>query len=312
MSKPTISIIVPVYKAEKYLSKCIESILNQTYKDFELILIDDGSPDNSGQICDEFANKDNRIVVIHQENKGVSAARNAGIKISKGVWLTFIDADDYIETNHLLIFYENAIINEDCEMIEISHRLLTLQSKASNDISIKKSNLKDAIDFLTSQVWNYFFRNSIIKENNISFALNLKYAEDIVFICEYLSMINYVLLIDSQTYIYNNNNVSATTNISVESNDNHLRSAELLIPYKEKIPEIITLFIYDLITRYIFILCNNKRVSLKEKINIYLHNKNVIVKLQQSIRSFLPFKRRLLIRYPYLFFIRYLFKHEKR
>lgn len=94
---PEISIIVPVYKVEPYLRKCIDSILAQTFTDFELILIDDGSPDNCGVICDEYAAKDNRVVVVHQENAGVSAARNAGLNIARGSYIGFVDSDDWIE-----------------------------------------------------------------------------------------------------------------------------------------------------------------------------------------------------------------------
>ena len=94
---PELSIIVPVYKVELYLRRCIDSILAQTFRDFELILIDDGSPDNCGAICDEYAAKDSRIIVIHQENQGVSAARNAGLDIACGTYLGFVDSDDWIE-----------------------------------------------------------------------------------------------------------------------------------------------------------------------------------------------------------------------
>lgn len=91
-----ISIIVPIYKVEKFLPKCIESILNQTYSDFELILVDDGSPDKCPEICDEYAAKDQRIIVIHQKNSGVSAARNAGLKRAKGQYIGFVDPDDFV------------------------------------------------------------------------------------------------------------------------------------------------------------------------------------------------------------------------
>ena len=94
---PELSIIVPVYKVEKYLPKCLDSILAQTFTDFELILIDDGSPDRCGDICDEYAAKDDRLIVIHQENKGVSAARNAGLDIARGEYIGFVDSDDWIE-----------------------------------------------------------------------------------------------------------------------------------------------------------------------------------------------------------------------
>ena len=102
---PTISVIVPVYKVEKYIHRCVDSILGQTYEDFELILVDDGSPDNCGAICDEYAAKDSRVVVIHQENGGLSAARNAGIDWafanSDSQWLSFIDSDDWVHPEYL-------------------------------------------------------------------------------------------------------------------------------------------------------------------------------------------------------------------
>lgn len=96
-----ISVIVPVYNVEKYIDKCINSIINQTYKNLEIILVDDGSPDNCGNICDEYSKKDNRIIVIHKENGGVSSARNIGIKNAKGKWITFVDSDDWIENDYV-------------------------------------------------------------------------------------------------------------------------------------------------------------------------------------------------------------------
>ena len=102
---PQISIIVPVYNVEPYLHKCIDSILAQTFTDFECILIDDGSPDNCPAICDEYATKDNRIILLHQKNAGVSAARNAGLNIAKGEWIGFVDSDDWIEKNALELLY---------------------------------------------------------------------------------------------------------------------------------------------------------------------------------------------------------------
>ena len=96
-----ISVVVPVYNVEKYIDKCINSIINQTYKNLEIILVDDGSPDNCGNICDEYAKKDNRIIVIHKENGGVSSARNIGIKNAKGKWITFVDSDDWIENDYV-------------------------------------------------------------------------------------------------------------------------------------------------------------------------------------------------------------------
>jgi len=110
-----ISVIVPIYKVEKYLHKCVDSIINQTYKNLEIILVDDGSPDNCPAICDEYAKKDNRIKVIHKPNGGLSDARNAGLDIATGEYIAFVDSDDYID----LTMYEklyNAIKQNDCDL----------------------------------------------------------------------------------------------------------------------------------------------------------------------------------------------------
>ena len=110
-----ISIILPVYNVEKYLNKCIDSILNQTYKNFELIIIDDGSTDNSSTICDSYKN-DSRVIVIHQDNKGLSVARNKGIDMSTGNYITFIDSDDYIDSKYIEILY-NIISNNNSDIV---------------------------------------------------------------------------------------------------------------------------------------------------------------------------------------------------
>lgn len=104
---PEISIIVPVYGVEKYLDKCVRTILNQTFKDFELILVDDGSPDNCGKMCDAYAAEDDRVKVIHKENGGLSAARNAGLDIAEGCYIGFVDSDDYIEEDMYELLYHN-------------------------------------------------------------------------------------------------------------------------------------------------------------------------------------------------------------
>ncbi|MBO0470858.1 glycosyltransferase [Enterococcus sp. DIV0242_7C1] len=115
---PEISIIVPVYKVEQYLDKCVKSILAQTFQDFELILVDDGSPDRSGEMCDEYAKADQRITVIHQENGGLSAARNTGIEVAKGRYLGFVDSDDYIMEDMYELLYNN-LKREDADLATV-------------------------------------------------------------------------------------------------------------------------------------------------------------------------------------------------
>ena len=113
-----ISVIIPVYNAEKTLHRCGDRILFQTFSDFEVLLIDDGCKDNSGKICDEYAKKDSRVKVIHKVNGGVSSARNMGLDNAKGEWITFIDADDYIASDFL-----SAINNNDCDFIIVQENI---------------------------------------------------------------------------------------------------------------------------------------------------------------------------------------------
>lgn len=166
---PKISIIVPIYNVEEYLPRCIDSILAQTFKDFELILVDDGSLDNCGKICDEYAQKDDRIVVIHKENGGLSDARNAGIDVATGEYIGFIDSDDWIDSNMYYVLYNNAIKN----MADISECLFTQCSdnivvKQPNKIIEKVFSKENAIielynndNFGSITVWNKLFKKSL-------------------------------------------------------------------------------------------------------------------------------------------------------
>ena len=118
--KPLISVIVPIYNVEQYLRKCVDSIISQTYRNLEIILIDDGSPDECGKICDEYALKDERIIVIHQKNGGLSAARNTGLDICKGEYISFIDSDDFISPFFIEMLYRG-VHDYNCEIATVEH-----------------------------------------------------------------------------------------------------------------------------------------------------------------------------------------------
>ena len=122
-SNPKISVIVPVYKVEKYLDKCVESIVNQTYKNLEIILVDDGSPDNCPAMCDEWAEKDERIRVIHKENGGLADARNAGMDIATGDYIGFVDSDDWIEPNMYEVLLKNALCMDSATVLLLQQGL---------------------------------------------------------------------------------------------------------------------------------------------------------------------------------------------
>lgn len=168
---PEISIIVPVYKVEEYLPRCIDSILAQSFTDFELILVDDGSPDNCGTICDEYANKDKRIIVIHKENGGLSDARNAGLDIAKGKYIGFVDSDDWIESNMYQYLHDNIIAN-DADIAECFYRRTNEKGKADFDElqSVIQTGEEAVIQIYTSDifcnivVWNKLYDATLFEQ----------------------------------------------------------------------------------------------------------------------------------------------------
>ena len=156
---PEISIIVPVYKVEKYLNRCVESILKQTFSDFELILVDDGSPDNCPRMCDEWAKKDNRIRVIHKENGGAGQARNAGLKNAIGKYIGFVDADDWIAPQMYEELYKMLKLHDDAQ-------IAMCQLVKTSDMHFEKKNNNKKAEFLdVSGMMKYFFRVNGEKSN---------------------------------------------------------------------------------------------------------------------------------------------------
>ncbi|MBO5712949.1 MAG: glycosyltransferase family 2 protein [Clostridia bacterium] len=156
MSK-LISIIVPVYKVEQYLDRCITSILNQTHTNIEVILVDDGSPDNSGAICDKYAKLDSRVKVIHKENGGVSSARNLGLELAKGEYFGFIDSDDYIEPNMYESLYAE-IEKSGADMAVCGFK----QVRVNGDSKVNDAD--DSVDFSKENIIKNYFTEGIIKE----------------------------------------------------------------------------------------------------------------------------------------------------
>lgn len=182
MDTPKISVIVPVYNVDKYLCRCIDSILAQTFADFELLLIDDGSTDASGRICDEYEAKDKRIRVFHQENGGVSSARNKGLCECIGEWVQFIDSDDWIETYAFQTLID-AIDNGDMVLsdyyVNIGKKQALKKQDAGSDL------LQAMLDKrVGGYLWNKFFRRSLVVNSRISFSHGLTFCEDAVFVME--------------------------------------------------------------------------------------------------------------------------------
>lgn len=202
--RPKISVIVPVYKAEKYLHRCVDSILSQTFTDFELLLINDGSPDNSGAICDEYAQKDSRVRVFHKENGGVSSARNLGLRKANGEYITFVDSDDHIEQGYLDIkeditedlLIQNYIVSKD------ERRLFSFEKRTVNECNIQNYINKNIDADILRLILSKFFKLSIIKDNQIYFQEGVKIGEDTIFILDYLYYTKSVRYMASASYIY--------------------------------------------------------------------------------------------------------------
>ena len=219
---PVVSIIVPVYKVEKYIGECIESLQKQTLKDIEILLIDDGSPDNSGAICDEYGKKDARITVIHQNNAGVSAARNAGLSKAKGDWIVFVDGDDYA-AEKMCEDAVNAAIQHSADIVMFSYYTLNndtavlskLIKEDEGDISDKKEYIqkKTITQYYDREIasvkgvsagtcWGKIIRSSVLRDSHVLFVPGLIRAQDTVFwlnAFEYASSIYYL---DKPLYYY--------------------------------------------------------------------------------------------------------------
>lgn len=196
-----LSIIIPIYNTEAYLPKCIDSILSQSFTDYELILIDDGSIDNSGAICDNYAQQDNRIKVFHQKNGGLSSARNTGLDHAQGEWIYFVDSDDELKLNGLQTLVDCISDDVDCVMggyeqydldgnlieTEKKHETLTLSKQDSLLVLFPEHTI---IYSYLGYVWNRLFRKRIIQDHSLRFDETVGIKEDTLFVTQYLCKSN--------------------------------------------------------------------------------------------------------------------------
>ena len=205
------SVIIPVYNASSYLEYCVSSVLNQTFRDFEVILINDGSTDTSGPLCDSYAARDARVRVMHQANKGVSVSRNAGIESATGRYIIFVDADDAIGVNRLEMLFGAAdktgtdVIISDFETFD-SHSLQTIERMRFSPNTVFE-------DFISGN-WAVVWRLCIGKEclNELRFAETINYGEDYLFACQLLcsaKLVHYASAGEKGAYRYRKNNSSS-------------------------------------------------------------------------------------------------------
>ena len=259
---PLISVIVPVYNVENYLRACVDSIIAQTYDNLEIILVDDGSPDNCPAICDEYAEKDSRIKVIHKENGGVSSARNYGIDASKGLYITFIDSDDTVAENWIEGLYET-INDYDLSIAGITY---------VNDENRSSSSPigKEFVDLIKSSLFGYAC-NKLYKRDAIG---DLRFAsiqrEDIIFNLSLFSSGKTYTLVDSHGYYYFQRNNSLLHEVAIpniqaifEFEENIQRSIFDLSETDQSV--IYNYVMYSYVVDYIYKLLLSKSILAKEK-----------------------------------------------
>lgn len=222
-----VSVIVPVYRVEDYLDRCVQSIVDQTYRNLEIILVDDGSPDNCGAMCDVWATKDSRIKVIHKENGGVSSARNAALDCIQGKYVFFVDSDDYIDKTYL----EHYIDVPDCDYVVGQHRRTANQFPPCAQMPViclsveeyKKSCADYWAKLRISNVWSVRYKTSIIQESNLRFNKSMKWGEDTFFNISYLSNCLTLCAVPIQEYVYCVNSCSLSAKYESTRHDDSLR-----------------------------------------------------------------------------------------
>ena len=283
MNNEIISVIVPIYNVEKYLSKCIDSIINQTYKYLEIILVNDGSTDDCKNICDDYKKKDSRIIVFHQENKGLSSAKNKGLELATGDLIGFVDGDDYIEptmyekllnnmhkyNSDMSICDFNNIINNIKKSNKINSNILEFQTSGKE----KYNNMYNSYSIIAFVSWNKFYKKELFY--NVRYP-NGKYYEDVNSICNILNEAKSISYIIEPLYNYVYRKDSIVNRFSLKHFDKILASDKIINFLREK-------KYYDLVKLEKNKKANNIILNLS-KMNIYhINNKEIYDKYYNEL-----------------------------
>ncbi len=234
--EPRISVIIPVYKCEHYIETCVNSILNQTFSDFEIILVDDGSPDNSGKICDDLAKKHNKITVLHQENQGQAAARNNGVKAARGQWLHFVDCDDALNP-HILQSLFTAVTENDVKLAMCSavqgekptEDFFNEKEVSFNTLTMTEDNILNLCKnekYYYWVVWGKLIHKSIYEKHPLTEG---RIYEDNAIVCKWLYESETVAITDAPMYFYYINTTGTTKKAFTE------KQLDVLWAFKEQI-----------------------------------------------------------------------------
>lgn len=271
-----ITVVIPVYNVEKYIRKCIDSVISQTYKKLEIILVDDGSTDNCGRICDMYAKKDDRIKVVHKENGGVSSARNRGIKEANGEWIVFVDSDDWIEKDFCETLLK--ITSKDVDCVMCGYNRIVDEQKIEIKGVNKKNQMKNSREYLicalSPQTSYGFCTMKLIRKKSmegIQFNEKISVAEDALFNMQLAENINKILYINSKLYNYRLSFESVTKKYDRDYANKYLNSMKLCREYifsKYKEDEEILQYYFNFVAFHVLLVavnyCYNPQNSRKE------------------------------------------------
>lgn len=278
MNETLVSIIIPIYKVEKYINKCVDSVINQTYKNLEIILVDDGSPDECPQICDAYAKKDDRITVIHKLNGGLSSARNAGLDVCKGEYICFVDSDDYVSSSYIEKMYE-AIVKYKADMVICGVELVdeNYNILVNNDYSLKPELISknEVVDRLFEPknvpyvvAWNKMYSRKIW--DNLRYPLGKIHEDEFVAYDILKNSSNGIYLLDDKLYFYMQRQSSIMG--SLQTNEKLLDAVDAM---KYRVNRVVdertyySLAIKQLMNMYIVVY---KRIYKNKEINQRLYN----------------------------------------
>ena len=240
-----VSIIVPVFNVDKYLRQCLDSILTQTYTDWECILVDDGSKDSSGEICDEYINQDNRFRVFHKENGGVSSARNRGIEEARGEWLFFADADDTLDINCLKILLNET--SKNCQLVMAGFRKYSDEGQLIADYDSKRHKIITKDEAITElyipsdlpyqgYLWCKLFSSAIIRKLGLTFDESIYFNEDRLFVMQYLCrMEGKIAYTTSSIYNYVERSMGAMSSLSIYYNRKYATDFDAYVLMKKEV-----------------------------------------------------------------------------
>lgn len=295
--KNKISVIVPVYKVESYLRRCLDSIINQTHRNLEIILVNDGSPDNSGKICDEYATKDERIIVLHKKNEGSSCARNAGLDVATGDFISFVDSDDFINESMLELML-NKMLEFNLAVVEIKPKSINNKSISNSEFEIqdKISAFKRIIQTTAFSVWCRLYRASLI--HDLRFIPKIIH-QDVFYTIDVLNRISKIGYLNSKLYHYNTNNESIIrSKYSTHKIEIGIKATEYIInntPNNPGLKDVVKSYVTFYYTDHYFLLSRNTnldanfvfRKKLRNAIQSSINLKNL--NLRTAMVILLPF-----------------------